>query len=72
MTAVSEGGSGTPKDYFELFQIEPQFDVDIDDLGRRFRTLQRRFHPDRYAAAARLISVLLRRFQQISMPATKH
>ena len=52
MTAVSEGGSGTPKDYFELFQIEPQFDVDIDDLGRRFRTLQRRFHPDRYGSGS--------------------
>ena len=52
MTAVSEGGSGTPKDYFELFQIDPQFDVDLDELGQRFRTLQRRFHPDRYISGS--------------------
>ena len=52
MTAVSAGVSGAPKDYFELFQVDPQFDIDLDDLGRRFRTLQRRFHPDRYISGS--------------------
>ena len=35
--------------YFELFQLEPCFDLDVEVLGQRFRTLQREFHPDRYA-----------------------
>lgn len=35
--------------YFELFQLEPCFDLDVETLGQRFRTLQRKFHPDRYA-----------------------
>jgi len=52
MPVVAEGFSGAPKDYFELFQIEPQFDLDTDDLGQRFRTLQRRFHPDRYSGGS--------------------
>ena len=52
MPVVAEGFSGAPKDYFELFQIEPQFNVDVDDLGQRFRTLQRRFHPDRYSGGS--------------------
>jgi molecular chaperone HscB len=52
MPEVAEGFVGAPKDYFELFQLEPKFDVDIDDLGERFRTLQRRFHPDRYSSGS--------------------
>lgn len=52
MSVVAGGSSGAPKDYFELFQIEPKFDLDVDDLGQRFRTLQRRFHPDKYSGGS--------------------
>lgn len=36
------------RDYFALFGLEPRFDVDENDLGARFRTLQQQLHPDRF------------------------
>lgn len=39
------------KNYFELFGLPVAFTVDAASLVRRFRELQRQFHPDRYAAA---------------------
>lgn len=40
------------KNYFELFGLPVSFDVDSVDLAARYRELQRRFHPDRYASAS--------------------
>jgi molecular chaperone HscB len=39
------------KNYFELFGLPVAFDVDAADLASRYRDLQRRFHPDRFASA---------------------
>lgn len=39
------------KNYFELFGLPARFDLDAADLASRYRDLQRRFHPDRFAAA---------------------
>ena len=38
--------------YFTVFQIEPQFDIDTDSLEQNYRTLAARFHPDRFASAS--------------------
>lgn len=38
-------------DYFALFDLPPAFELDVDALLPRYRELQRRFHPDRFAAA---------------------
>jgi len=38
--------------YFTLFQLEPQFDIDTDSLEQNYRTLAARFHPDRFASAS--------------------
>lgn len=38
--------------YFTLFQLEPQFDIDTDNLEQTYRTLAARFHPDRFASAS--------------------
>jgi Fe-S protein assembly co-chaperone hscB len=38
--------------YFILFQLEPQFDIDTDSLEQNYRTLAARFHPDRFASAS--------------------
>lgn len=35
-------------DPFDVFQIEPAFDLDLEELGRRHRDLSRALHPDRY------------------------
>ena len=35
---------------FELFDIEPRFDIDRDALDTRWRALQGEVHPDRFAA----------------------
>lgn len=35
-------------DAFDVFQIEPAFALDLEDLGRRHRELSRALHPDRY------------------------
>ncbi len=40
------------KNYFELFGLPVTFDVDTDDLTLRYRDLQRRVHPDKFANAS--------------------
>jgi molecular chaperone HscB len=40
------------KNYFELFDLPSTFDLDTADLAARYRELQRRFHPDRFASAS--------------------
>ncbi len=38
-------------DPFELLQISPSFDLDLNALGARHRDLSRALHPDRYVGA---------------------
>ena len=38
-----------PTDHFSLFGLAPGFNIDVDELERRYFRLQRRFHPDRFA-----------------------
>lgn len=40
------------KNYFDLFGMPATFDLDVADLAVRYRELQRRFHPDRFASAS--------------------
>ena len=40
------------KNYFELFGLSPQFTVDLPDLATRFRELQKKFHPDKFARSS--------------------
>ena len=40
------------KSYFELFGLPVTYDLDVTDLATRYRELQRRFHPDRFASAS--------------------
>jgi molecular chaperone HscB len=40
------------KNYFELFDLPTAFDLDPVDLAARYRELQRRYHPDRFASAS--------------------
>ncbi|HEX4870345.1 MAG TPA: Fe-S protein assembly co-chaperone HscB [Moraxellaceae bacterium] len=37
--------------YFELFDLPPAFELDVEALLPRYRELQRQFHPDRVAGA---------------------
>jgi len=39
------------KNYFELFGLPPQFTVDLPDLATRYRELQKKFHPDKFAGS---------------------
>ncbi|MBI5451456.1 MAG: Fe-S protein assembly co-chaperone HscB [Gammaproteobacteria bacterium] len=39
------------KNDFELFDIPPALDIDLDDLSRRYRMLQQAVHPDRFASS---------------------
>ncbi|MDO5638740.1 MAG: Fe-S protein assembly co-chaperone HscB [Neisseria sp.] len=38
--------------YFTLFQLEPQFDIDAAAFEQTYRSLAARFHPDKFAAAS--------------------
>jgi molecular chaperone HscB len=38
--------------YFQLFQLPAQFELDLTELGTRYLTLQKQFHPDNFAAAS--------------------
>ena len=43
---------GHGKNYFELFELPVQFEIDVADLNARYRKLQQQFHPDRYASGS--------------------
>ena len=38
--------------YFTLFQLEPSFDIDAENLEQTYRALAARFHPDKFASAS--------------------
>jgi len=40
------------KNHFELFGLSAVFDIDTDELAVRYRELQRRVHPDKFANAS--------------------
>src|SRR3990167_5428696 len=40
------------KNHFELFGLPVAFDIDTDELAVRYRALQRRVHPDKFANAS--------------------
>ena len=42
----------TPRTHFELFGLQPVFDLPQADLADRFRRYQAAVHPDRYAAGS--------------------
>ncbi len=44
--------SDLTKSYFELFNLDTTFDLDLDDLESRFRKLQKEFHPDRFVTVS--------------------
>lgn len=37
------------RNYFELFELQPGFDLDLALLSERYRELQKQWHPDRFA-----------------------
>jgi molecular chaperone HscB len=38
--------------YFDVFNLPIQFDVDMDKLSAHYRELQRTIHPDKYVNAS--------------------
>ena len=48
--ALSPMRSELEKNYFELFGLPSQFTVDLPDLATRYRELQKKFHPDKFAS----------------------
>ncbi len=40
------------KNHFELFGFPVKFDIDTDELAARYRELQRRVHPDKFASGS--------------------
>ena len=40
------------KNYFEIFHITQEYDVDQKNLLKSYLDLQREFHPDRYIASS--------------------
>ncbi len=40
------------KNHFELFGFPAKFDIDTDELATRYRELQRRVHPDKFASGS--------------------
>lgn len=39
------------EDYFKLFSLPADFDIDVDALGKTYRALQQEVHPDRFTAS---------------------
>ncbi len=40
------------QNYFELFGLEPGFELNLDNIAERYRDLQRAVHPDKFANAS--------------------
>lgn len=53
------------QNFFELFELDPSFDLDTQQLSERYRELQREYHPDRHAHKGE-------REQRIAVQATAH
>lgn len=51
-TSVQQQAAAQQRDYFQLYQLEPVFDLDLEDLAARYRKLQRHFHPDRTSGSS--------------------
>ena len=47
--SVNATSGATARDYFSLFQLEPNFSLDETALERAYHALLTQFHPDRYA-----------------------
>ena len=47
--SVNATAGATARDYFSLFQLEPNFALDETALERAYHSLLTQFHPDRYA-----------------------
>ncbi len=41
------------QNYFQLFGLAEQFDIDLDQLSKTYRNIQRSTHPDRHAHASK-------------------
>ena len=39
------------QNYFEIFQLSVSFNLDTEDLSKRYRSLQSRLHPDKFVDA---------------------
>jgi molecular chaperone HscB len=55
-TPAEDGGVDEAENFFSLFGLEVNFEVDEKGLKQRYRSLQRMAHPDRYAVAEKLSS----------------
>ena len=47
--SVNATAGATARDYFSLFQLEPDFALDETALEQAYHALLTQFHPDRYA-----------------------
>lgn len=41
---------------FEIFELEPGFELDVADLERKYKKMQMRLHPDRFATKDQRVS----------------
>ena len=46
--------AGKSHNYFELFGLPESYDLDLAELSKRYRKLQKAVHPDRFASASDL------------------
>ncbi len=53
------------ENYFDLFSLPLDFDIDADALGKKYRSLQQEVHPDRFAASDA-------QAQRVSVQSTAH
>lgn len=42
-------GPDNSKDYFKIMGVEETYDLNENDLARRFKDLQKHLHPDKFA-----------------------
>jgi molecular chaperone HscB len=48
---MNELSSQASRDFFDLFSLESQYQIDLSQLKNRFRDLQIQYHPDKYTSS---------------------
>lgn len=54
------------QNYFELFGFETSYDIDEDMLKKRFISLQKILHPDKYSSKSKVCPAIFFKFNNLS------
>ena len=52
---------------FQIFDLEATFDIDLAELETRYKRMQMKFHPDRFAAKEQLVWLIHEQLTRVKL-----